>query len=177
MSTASIFTESFEEIFLPNSAYLPNSAHKSVPFLYQFLVLTGRPIEWQFREHFCQKRYSFVTSRPPTRPSCPLLWTHLESLSAPHDTGPAHNSSTEMRSPECHIERRRLSGHRVAAATSWFVGPAQEAVERRDGVRFPPLDPRRGNRGRWQRGYACCFYPSSIFKSTPTSNGEGMGRK
>jgi hypothetical protein len=28
-----------------------------------------------------------------------------------------------------------------------------------------------------RRGYACYFYPSSIFKSTPTSNGEGMGRK
>jgi hypothetical protein len=25
--------------------------------------------------------------------------------------------------------------------------------------------------------YACCFYPLSIFKSIPTSNGEGMGRK
>jgi hypothetical protein len=25
--------------------------------------------------------------------------------------------------------------------------------------------------------YVCCFYPLSIFKSTPTSNGEGMGRK
>jgi hypothetical protein len=25
--------------------------------------------------------------------------------------------------------------------------------------------------------YACCFYPLSIFKFTPTSNGEGMGRK
>jgi hypothetical protein len=25
--------------------------------------------------------------------------------------------------------------------------------------------------------YAFCFYPLSIFKSTPTSNGEGMGRK
>jgi hypothetical protein len=25
--------------------------------------------------------------------------------------------------------------------------------------------------------YACCFYPLSIFKSTPTSNAEGMGRK
>jgi hypothetical protein len=25
--------------------------------------------------------------------------------------------------------------------------------------------------------YACCFYPLSIFKSTPTSNGEGMDRK
>jgi hypothetical protein len=25
--------------------------------------------------------------------------------------------------------------------------------------------------------YGCCFYPLSIFKSTPTSNGEGMGRK
>jgi hypothetical protein len=40
LPTASIFTESFEEIFLPNDIFLPNSAHKSVPFLYQFLVLT-----------------------------------------------------------------------------------------------------------------------------------------
>jgi hypothetical protein len=40
LPTASIFTESFEENFLPNGASLPNSAHKSVPFLYQFLVLT-----------------------------------------------------------------------------------------------------------------------------------------
>jgi hypothetical protein len=41
--TASIFTESFEENFLPNGASLPNSTHKSVPFLYQFLVLTYAP--------------------------------------------------------------------------------------------------------------------------------------
>jgi hypothetical protein len=40
LPTASIFTESFEEVFLPNDISLPNSAHKSVPFLYQFLVLT-----------------------------------------------------------------------------------------------------------------------------------------
>jgi hypothetical protein len=40
LPTASIFAESFEENFLPNGASLPNSAHKSVPFLYQFLVLT-----------------------------------------------------------------------------------------------------------------------------------------
>jgi hypothetical protein len=40
LPTASIFTESFKENFLPNGASLPNSAHKSVPFLYQFLVLT-----------------------------------------------------------------------------------------------------------------------------------------
>jgi hypothetical protein len=38
LPTASIFTESFEEIFLPNDASLPNSGHKSVPFLYHFLV-------------------------------------------------------------------------------------------------------------------------------------------
>jgi hypothetical protein len=43
LPTASIFTESFEEIFMPNGASLPNSAHKSVPFLYQFLVLTYVP--------------------------------------------------------------------------------------------------------------------------------------
>jgi hypothetical protein len=41
LPTASIFTESFKEIFLPNDASLPNSAHKSVPLLYQFLVLTA----------------------------------------------------------------------------------------------------------------------------------------
>jgi hypothetical protein len=37
---AGIFTECFEENFLPNGVLLPNSAHKSVSFLYQFLVLT-----------------------------------------------------------------------------------------------------------------------------------------
>jgi hypothetical protein len=40
LPTASIFAESFEENLLPNGASLPNLAHKSVPFLYQFLVLT-----------------------------------------------------------------------------------------------------------------------------------------
>jgi hypothetical protein len=40
LPTASIFTESFSENFLLNGASLPISAHKSVPFLYQFLVLT-----------------------------------------------------------------------------------------------------------------------------------------
>jgi hypothetical protein len=40
LPTASSFTESFEENFLPNGASLPNTAHKSVPFLYQFLLLT-----------------------------------------------------------------------------------------------------------------------------------------
>jgi hypothetical protein len=40
LPTTSIFAESFEENFLPNGASLPNSAHKSVPFLYLFLVLT-----------------------------------------------------------------------------------------------------------------------------------------
>jgi hypothetical protein len=43
LPTASIFTESFEENFLPNGTSLPNSAHKSVPFLFQFLVLTYAP--------------------------------------------------------------------------------------------------------------------------------------
>jgi hypothetical protein len=38
--TAGIFTECFEENFLPNGVFLPNSAHKSVSFLHQFLVLT-----------------------------------------------------------------------------------------------------------------------------------------
>jgi hypothetical protein len=40
LPTARIITECFEENFLPNGVSLPNSAHKLVPFLYQFLVLT-----------------------------------------------------------------------------------------------------------------------------------------
>jgi hypothetical protein len=40
LPTAGIFTECFEETFLPNGVFLPNSAHKLVSFLYQFLVLT-----------------------------------------------------------------------------------------------------------------------------------------
>jgi hypothetical protein len=43
LPTADIFTECFEENFLPNGVSLPNSAHKSVSFLYQFLVLTYAP--------------------------------------------------------------------------------------------------------------------------------------
>jgi hypothetical protein len=43
LPTAGIFTECFEENFVPNSVYLPNSAHKSVSFLYQFFVLTYAP--------------------------------------------------------------------------------------------------------------------------------------
>jgi hypothetical protein len=43
LPTAGTFTECFEENFLPNGVSLPNSAHKSVSFLYQFLVLTYAP--------------------------------------------------------------------------------------------------------------------------------------
>jgi hypothetical protein len=39
LPTAGTFTEHFEENFLPNDVSLPNSAHKSVSFLYQFLML------------------------------------------------------------------------------------------------------------------------------------------
>jgi hypothetical protein len=39
LPTAGVFTECFEENFLPNDVLLPNSAHRSVSFLYQFLVL------------------------------------------------------------------------------------------------------------------------------------------
>jgi hypothetical protein len=42
LPTAGVFTECFDENLLPNGALLPNSAHRSVTFLYQFLVLTGR---------------------------------------------------------------------------------------------------------------------------------------
>jgi hypothetical protein len=38
--TAGTFTECLEENFLPNGVSLPNSVHKSVSFVYQFLVLT-----------------------------------------------------------------------------------------------------------------------------------------
>jgi hypothetical protein len=41
LPTAGVFTECFKENLLPNGALLPNSAHKSVSFLYQFLVLTA----------------------------------------------------------------------------------------------------------------------------------------
>jgi hypothetical protein len=40
LSTASAFTECFEENLLPNGTFLPNSTHRSVSSLYQFLVLT-----------------------------------------------------------------------------------------------------------------------------------------
>jgi hypothetical protein len=40
LPTAGVFTECFEENFLPNGVLLPNSAHGLVPSLYQFLVLT-----------------------------------------------------------------------------------------------------------------------------------------
>jgi hypothetical protein len=43
LPTAGIFIECFEKNFLPNGVSLPDSAHKSVSFLYQFLVLTYAP--------------------------------------------------------------------------------------------------------------------------------------
>jgi hypothetical protein len=43
LPTVGTFTECFEENFLPNGVSLLNSAHKSVSFLYQFLVLTENP--------------------------------------------------------------------------------------------------------------------------------------
>jgi hypothetical protein len=43
LPTAGTSTKCFEENFLPNGVSLPNSAHKSVSFLYQFLVLTYAP--------------------------------------------------------------------------------------------------------------------------------------
>jgi hypothetical protein len=43
LPAAGISAECFEENFLPNGVYLPNSADKSVSSLYQFLVLTYAP--------------------------------------------------------------------------------------------------------------------------------------
>jgi hypothetical protein len=43
LPTADASTECFEENLLPNGALLPNSAHRSVSSLYQFLVLTYAP--------------------------------------------------------------------------------------------------------------------------------------
>jgi hypothetical protein len=40
LPTAGTFTKCFKENFLSNGVSLPKSAHKSVSFLYQFLVLT-----------------------------------------------------------------------------------------------------------------------------------------
>jgi hypothetical protein len=49
---ADIFTECFEENFLPNGVSLPNSAYRSVSFLYQFLVLTLRFLQvFPFKTH------------------------------------------------------------------------------------------------------------------------------
>jgi hypothetical protein len=45
LPTAGAFTECFEENLLPNGALLPNSAHKLVSSLYQFLVLTKKLCE------------------------------------------------------------------------------------------------------------------------------------
>jgi hypothetical protein len=49
LQTAGTFTECFEENFLPNGVPLPNSAHKSVFFLYQFSVLTRSHVEAERR--------------------------------------------------------------------------------------------------------------------------------
>jgi hypothetical protein len=43
LPTADASTERFKENLLSNGAVLPNSAHMSVNFLYQFLVLTYAP--------------------------------------------------------------------------------------------------------------------------------------
>jgi hypothetical protein len=43
LQTADAFTEYFEENLLANGAFPPNSAHRSVSSLYQFLVLTYAP--------------------------------------------------------------------------------------------------------------------------------------
>jgi hypothetical protein len=43
LPTADASTEGFEKKLLPNDTLLPNSAHMSVSFLYQFLVLTYAP--------------------------------------------------------------------------------------------------------------------------------------
>jgi hypothetical protein len=40
LPTADVFTERVEKNILPNGALLPNSTHRSVSTLYQFLVLT-----------------------------------------------------------------------------------------------------------------------------------------
>jgi hypothetical protein len=52
LPTASVFTESFEENFLSNGASLPNSAHKSVPFLYQFLCVDICPFNYGIKSDF-----------------------------------------------------------------------------------------------------------------------------
>jgi hypothetical protein len=65
LPTTGIFTECFEENLLPNGVFLPNSAHKSVSFLYQFLVLTlisinSLPEEEQTSKHGGGGRYNEI---------------------------------------------------------------------------------------------------------------------
>jgi hypothetical protein len=49
LPTADTSTECFEENLLSNGVLLPNSAHKSVSSLYQFLLLTGTPCFYEDR--------------------------------------------------------------------------------------------------------------------------------
>jgi hypothetical protein len=53
LPTAEAFTECFEENLLLNGALLPNSAHRSVSSLYQFLVLTIIYASYDQIKNFC----------------------------------------------------------------------------------------------------------------------------
>jgi hypothetical protein len=70
LPTAGTFTECFEENFLTNGVFLPNSAHKSVCFLCLFLVLTYAPSirgwKWFYSEidHKCSTSPSRIRSTP-----------------------------------------------------------------------------------------------------------------
>jgi hypothetical protein len=52
LSTASAFTECFEENLLPNGTFLPNSTHRSVSSLYQFFTTGKRQIA--VRQNVCR---------------------------------------------------------------------------------------------------------------------------
>jgi hypothetical protein len=66
LPTAGIFTECFEENFLLNGVSLQNSAHKSVSFLYQFLVLTNPLVQQPAPRN---KHREFMSHHP----SCSLM--------------------------------------------------------------------------------------------------------
>jgi hypothetical protein len=76
LPTADVFTECFEENFLLNGALLPNSAHRSVSSLYQFLVLT--PLQ----EH------SRSCGASGARPAGPLTRPHGTTLATRREERP-----------------------------------------------------------------------------------------
>jgi hypothetical protein len=83
LPTAGIFNECFEENLLPNGALLPNSAHRSVFSLYQFLVLTHPTASRRLHP-----RVSVRTTTREGAPTPPPSKPFLDGYRARHDALP-----------------------------------------------------------------------------------------